>query len=175
MDVSDTDILLTATPAFHGNTLQHATHTATRYDTLQHATTHCNTLRHTATHQLATGCLWDESDRDILTAMPAPHCITRQHNATHCITRQHTATHCNTPAGYWVSVGCVGSRYTDCSACTTPHHTASHCNTLQHTATHCNTQLAIGCLWDVSDRDIDRFADALFRFGGLYLNQVSLT
>jgi len=30
--------------------------------------------------------------------------------------------------------------------------------------------LAIGCLWDVSDRDIDRFADALLRCGGVYRN-----
>jgi len=89
---------------------------------MQHTASHGNTLQHTATHQLDIGCLWDVSDRDILTAAPAPHR-------------------------------------------TTP----------QHTATHCNTQLAVGCLWDVSDRDIDRFADALFRFGGLYLNQVSLT
>jgi hypothetical protein len=31
--------------------------------------------------------------------------------------------------------------------------------------------LAIGCLWDVSDRDIDRFADALLRSGGVYFNK----
>ena len=30
--------------------------------------------------------------------------------------------------------------------------------------------LAIGCLWDVSDRDIDRFADFVFRVGGVYVN-----
>jgi len=30
--------------------------------------------------------------------------------------------------------------------------------------------LAIGCLWDVSDRDIDRFADALLRGSGVYHN-----
>jgi len=30
--------------------------------------------------------------------------------------------------------------------------------------------LAIACLWDVSDRDIDRFADALLRSGGIYVN-----
>ena len=30
--------------------------------------------------------------------------------------------------------------------------------------------MAIGCLWDVSDRDIDRFADFVFRVGGVYVN-----
>ena len=117
--------------------------------------THCNTLQHTSWLLGVCGMC-----RIKIYWLQRLH-----HTATHCNTLQHTATHCDTPAGYWVSVGCVGSRYTDCSTCATPH----------HTATHCNTQLAIGCLWDVSDRDIDRFADALFRFGGLYLNQVSLT
>ena len=99
-------------------------HTATRYNALQHATTHCNTLQHTATHY------------NTLQHTPT-HCNTLQHTATRYNTLQHTATHCNTlEITYHRGMKVPLDRYRIAML----QHTATRCNTLLHTATHFNTR-----------------------------------
>jgi len=117
-------------------------HTATHFNTLQHATTHpdwgrkrknanpfrnrilcntlhCNTLQHTATqcNKLNTAQqTWSGVEKErMLLGFVTEH-PTSNYTATHCNTLQHTATHCNILQ-----------------------HAATHCNTLHHTAPHCNT------------------------------------
>ena len=87
-----------------------------RYNTFQHAATHCNTLQHTATH---CNTLQHAATRCNTLQNIATHCNTLQHAATHCNTLQYTATHRNILQ-----------------------HTPTHFNASQHTtptATHCNT------------------------------------
>jgi len=89
-------------------------HTATHYNTLQHAATHCS-LQHCVEPWYTT----------------LQHAATRlQHCVEPCYTRlQHAATRCNTRFSITPSRALV-------------YHTATYYNVLQHTATHCNTMLS---------------------------------
>ena len=89
-----------------------ATHTATHYNTLQHATTHCNTKTMIML------------DYDLISLVDGEK---RQVAATHCITLQCIATHI-----WWL----LAHDRTSSVVHYRPQHTATHCYTLQHTAAH---------------------------------------
>jgi len=111
--------------------------TASHYNTLQHAATHCNTLQYQPHSKGQELCKWGRE-------VTATYCNTLEYTATHCNTLQHTATHCMTLEHTATSAAFKKATILEvrdggnCNTLqhTTTQHTATPCNIRQHAAIH---------------------------------------